>query len=206
MDRGPQRRQSVHAGRPPAWRSSRRGDGRGDRDGYASSVPRSCGPLAFPNPSGVIGTVGMDEACRQPVLPGARDQRTDLRDVSSAGAGLEHHAGGAARSLRAHGRTRPDLPHQRRLELRRPPTSRRSDARRRAFSLLLQKGLIRIALDAPGRAEFDIIEVDDPYRCGGPLTAASMYRRPLPSANVKFLSAVMWDGRRRRLARRFATD
>jgi hypothetical protein len=68
-------------------------------------------------------------------------------------------------------------------------------ARRRAFSLLLQKGLIRIARDVPTRPEFDIVAVDDPYRCGSPLTRASMYRRPLPSANLKFLSAVMWDGR-----------
>jgi len=68
-------------------------------------------------------------------------------------------------------------------------------ARRRAFSLLLDKGLIRINLDAPANAEFDIVDVDDPYRCGGALTTASMYRRPLPSANLKFLSAVMWDGR-----------
>ena len=37
--------------------------------------------------------------------------------------------------------------------------------------------------------------VDDPYHCGAPLTAASMYRRPLPSTNLRFLSAVMWDGR-----------
>jgi cytochrome c peroxidase len=71
-------------------------------------------------------------------------------------------------------------------------------ARRRAFSLLLQKGLIRIALAVPGRAEFDILEVDDPYRCGGSPAALSMYRRPLPSANLKFLSAVMWDGRQSR--------
>ena len=56
---------------------------------------------------------------RQPVLPGARDERTELRDVSSARAGLEHHARGAARSLRPHRRPRPDLPHQRRLQLRR---------------------------------------------------------------------------------------
>jgi hypothetical protein len=70
--------------------------------------------------------------------------------------------------------------------------------RRRAFSLLLKKGLIRIALEVPAGAEFDIVDVDDPYRCGAPLTAASMYRRPLPAANVKFLSAVMWDGRESR--------
>ena len=77
------------------------------------------------------------------------------------------------------------------------------NARRRAFSLLLDKGLIRIALNAPTRTEFDIVDVDDPYRCGAPSTSlrasqpttASMYRRPLPSANLKFLSAVMWDGR-----------
>src|SRR3954470_4650660 len=67
--------------------------------------------------------------------------------------------------------------------------------RRRAFSLLLAKGLIRVALDVPGGAEFDIAGVDDPYRCGAPLTSASMYRRPLPTTNLKFLSAVMWDGR-----------
>jgi hypothetical protein len=67
--------------------------------------------------------------------------------------------------------------------------------RRRAFSLLLRKGLIRVALDVPAGAEFDIIDVDDPYHCGAPLTTPSLYRRPLPSANLPFLSAVMWDGR-----------
>jgi len=69
------------------------------------------------------------------------------------------------------------------------------DARRRSFSALLGKGLIRIALDVPPGAEFEIVGVDDPYRCGSPLTSASMYRRPLPTANLSFLSAVMWDGR-----------
>jgi hypothetical protein len=64
--------------------------------------------------------------------------------------------------------------------------------RRRAFSLLLEKGLIRVPLDIPARAEFDLVAVEDPYRCGAPLASASMYRRPLPTANLKFLSAVMW--------------
>ena len=67
--------------------------------------------------------------------------------------------------------------------------------RRRAFSLLLSKGLVRVAMGVPAGAEFGIVGVDDPYRCGTPLTSASMYRRPLPTANLKFLSAVMWDGR-----------
>jgi hypothetical protein len=60
---------------------------------------------------------------------------------------------------------------------------------------LLQKGPIRVSLDVPASAEFDIQHVDDPYRCAPPLTSTSMYRRPLPTANVKFLSGVMWDGR-----------
>ena len=59
------------------------------------------------------------------------------------------------------------------------------DQRRRAFSLLLTKGLIRVGLDVPAGAEFDIVDVDDPYRCGSPLTSASMYRRPLPTTNLR---------------------
>jgi cytochrome c peroxidase len=69
------------------------------------------------------------------------------------------------------------------------------EQRRRAFSLLLTKGLIRTVLDVPAGAEFAITHVDDPYRCGSGLTSASMYRRPLPTTNLAFLSAVMWDGR-----------
>jgi cytochrome c peroxidase len=67
--------------------------------------------------------------------------------------------------------------------------------RRAAYSLLLNRGLIRIGIDVPIGAEFVIDSVDDPYHCGAPLTAASMYRRPLPATNLRFLSAVMWDGR-----------
>ena len=67
--------------------------------------------------------------------------------------------------------------------------------RRRAFSLLLTRGLIRVGIDVPDGAEFIIDAVDDPYSCDSGLTAASMYRRPLPSTNLRFLSAVMWDGR-----------
>src|SRR5262249_27551717 len=68
--------------------------------------------------------------------------------------------------------------------------------RRAAFSQLLNRGLIRVEVDVPAGAEFVIDSVDDPYTCGGPLTAASMYRRPLPATNLRFLSAVMLDGRR----------
>jgi len=69
------------------------------------------------------------------------------------------------------------------------------EARQAAFSLLLRRGLIRVGIDVPPGAEFVIESVDDPYRCGGSLASASMYRRPLPSTNLRFLSAIMWDGR-----------
>jgi cytochrome c peroxidase len=67
--------------------------------------------------------------------------------------------------------------------------------RRRAYSQLLTKGLIRIGLAVPENAEFEIVDADDPYNCGAPLTQASMFRRPLPTTNLGFLSTVMWDGR-----------
>ena len=66
---------------------------------------------------------------------------------------------------------------------------------REAYSLLLTRGLIRVGLDVPKGAEFAIDQVDDPYGCGAPLSRLSLYRRPLPSTNLKFITAVMWDGR-----------
>ena len=67
--------------------------------------------------------------------------------------------------------------------------------RRDAFSQLLTKGLIRVGLAVPAGAEFEIVDVDDPYHCRAPFSQASMYRRPLPTTNLGFLSTVMWDGR-----------
>ena len=69
-------------------------------------------------------------------------------------------------------------------------------ARQSAYSLLLNKGLIRISLTVPNTAQFTISGVQDPYSC--PQTTATQpafYRRPLPATNLDFLSAVMWDGR-----------
>jgi cytochrome c peroxidase len=66
--------------------------------------------------------------------------------------------------------------------------------RRDAYSLLRTRGLIRVALDVPAGAEFEVVEVKNPYGCNETNTL-SMYRRPLPSTNLRFLSAVMWDSR-----------
>jgi hypothetical protein len=68
------------------------------------------------------------------------------------------------------------------------------DARRAAYSMLLSKGLIRIGLPIPATAEFDLVAVDDPYGFAS-ASQLSLFRRPLPSTNLKFLSTVMWDGR-----------
>jgi cytochrome c peroxidase len=67
--------------------------------------------------------------------------------------------------------------------------------KRAAYSLLLTRGLIRVGLDVPANAEFVIERVRDPYQCLGASNDVSVYRRPLPSANLSFVSAVMWDGR-----------
>jgi len=68
-------------------------------------------------------------------------------------------------------------------------------------SLLLKNGLIRIALQLPANAQFSIRAVHDPYGCASvtdPVSGQqtiSVYRRPLPTTNLRFLSAVMFDGR-----------
>ena len=66
--------------------------------------------------------------------------------------------------------------------------------RDKAYSLLTSRGLIRIAIDVPLTAEFEVTSVDNPYGCNETSTL-SLYRRPLPSTNLRALSTVMWDGR-----------
>jgi hypothetical protein len=68
------------------------------------------------------------------------------------------------------------------------------EARRAAYGMLLSKGLIRVGIGIPANAEFDLIAVDDPYGYAS-ATELSLFRRPLPSTNLRFLSTVMFDGR-----------
>jgi cytochrome c peroxidase len=67
-------------------------------------------------------------------------------------------------------------------------------ARRKAYSLLLSRGLIRIHLPLPDGAEFSVQSVSNHYGCSDTSTL-SMYRRPLPTTNLGFLSTLMFDGR-----------
>ena len=89
-------------------------------------------------------------------------------------------------------------------------------ARQSAYALLLGKGLIRIAepLPAPPALQFAVSAVADPYGCitskqyglttYGPGVAAtgmaSVYRRPLPTVNLRFISSITDDGREPDLA------
>jgi cytochrome c peroxidase len=69
------------------------------------------------------------------------------------------------------------------------------DEQRQAYGLLLTRGLIRVGLNMPPGAEFVVESVADPYNCPPGSSDVSVYRRPLPSTNLRFLTAVMWDGR-----------
>ena len=68
------------------------------------------------------------------------------------------------------------------------------DKRRKAFSMLLTKGNLRVGIGVPANAEFDLVQADDPYGFAS-AKELSLFRRPMPSTNLKFLSGVMWDGR-----------
>lgn len=70
-----------------------------------------------------------------------------------------------------------------------------------AHSLMIGNALVRVAITLPAVRQFTISAVNDPYGCAlvtDPHThdlTASVYRRPLPATNLRFLSTVMFDGR-----------
>src|SRR3989442_714516 len=58
----------------------------------------------------------------------------------------------------------------------------------------------RILMQVPASAQFTIEAIRDPYGCAlvvdpQGVATVSLYRRPLPTTNLNFLSAVMFDGR-----------
>ncbi len=79
------------------------------------------------------------------------------------------------------------------------PTARSGNAA--DHSLLLGSGLIRVFLPLPANAQFSVSVVHDPYGCAmvpdpnGGQPVISVYRRPLPTTNLNFLSTIMFDGR-----------
>jgi len=67
-------------------------------------------------------------------------------------------------------------------------------ARLNAYSMLLNRGVIRVGRGIPAGAQFELLAVDDPYNYAS-AAELSLFRRPLPSTNLDFIPAVMWDGR-----------
>jgi cytochrome c peroxidase len=63
-----------------------------------------------------------------------------------------------------------------------------------AYSLLRTRGLIRVAIAIPANADYRVVNVYNQYACNES-DVVSMYRRPLPATNLRFLSALMFDGR-----------
>jgi hypothetical protein len=162
----------------------------------ASATEPRRGELTFSNPAGVHRTVAVDGPLDR-TNPFFEDLGTNGRSCLSC------HRPAQAWSI-----TPDELVDRFNRTAGREPIFRTNDGsncegavittlaqRRRAFSLLLTKGLIRVEMSVPANAEFDVVDVDDPYGCNAPLSSVSMYRRPLPTANLKFLSTVMWDGR-----------
>ncbi len=75
-----------------------------------------------------------------------------------------------------------------------PPDSRLS-------SEVLDYGLIRVQMGIPAGADFTLLSATNPKNCmiapgsAGIDGQLFLFRRPLPSTNLVFESAVMWDGR-----------
>jgi len=87
-------------------------------------------------------------------------------------------------------------------------------AKQQAYSLLTSRGLIRIGMPVPSNTAFSVTVNSDPYHCTTSASTGltsptsgivSVYRRPLPSTNLDYLSDIMWDGREPSLSQQ-ATD
>ncbi len=69
-------------------------------------------------------------------------------------------------------------------------------ARQQAYRMLLSRGVIRVSIGVPQGADFSVTGIEDPYNCPENTAAGlALFRRPLPGANLPFLTTVMWDGR-----------
>ena len=82
-----------------------------------------------------------------------------------------------------------------------PPASPAQQADSALSSEVLNYGLIRVQIAIPGNANFALASTTNPKGCSIPPGSAGvlgqlfLFRRPLPSANLIFESAIMWDGR-----------
>jgi cytochrome c peroxidase len=150
----------------------------------------------FPNPSGFIATVNQGGPTVEASNPFFQDLGTNGRRCVTC-----HEPGDAMSITPPHIRQRFSAtqgmdPLFRLVDGATCPTADVSTLyeRREAYSLLLSKGLIRIGIAVPANADYQVISVYNHYGCNA-TDVISMYRRPLPTTNLPFLSAVMFDGR-----------
>lgn len=159
----------------------------------ASREPSSAdGPQTFPNRAGQAGTVGFQDA-QGPFFQslGSNGRSCSTCHAAEAGWTITPQLV-QARFEASDGRD----PLFRTVDGSTSPAADVStaSARRSAYSLLLGKGLVRVGLPMPNGADFSLQAVDDPYGFAGP-RELSLFRRPLPATNLRFLTSVMWDGR-----------
>jgi cytochrome c peroxidase len=82
-----------------------------------------------------------------------------------------------------------------------PPTSATQAPNSALSTEVTGYGLIRIQIGIPATADFSLVSATNPKGCAiAPGSAAAngqlfLFRRPLPSTNLVFDTAVMWDGR-----------
>jgi len=82
-----------------------------------------------------------------------------------------------------------------------PPTNPAQGPDSALSSEVLNYGLIRIELGIPAAANFGLASATNPKGCSIPPGSSGvggqlfLFRRPLPSTNLIFDSAIMWDGR-----------
>jgi len=155
-------------------------------------------PEGFPDPTGVIETLSTSGRIKN---TGAFFQSLGTNGRSCGTCHLADQAFGLSvadvreRFEKTHGRDPLFAP----VDGANCPTDRQG--KRSTHSLLLGSGLIRVGLTLPANAHFTISVVHDPYGCaitpdpGTGLPVVSVYRRPLPTTNLTFLSAIMFDGR-----------
>jgi hypothetical protein len=82
-----------------------------------------------------------------------------------------------------------------------PPTSPTQGPDKNLSSQVVRYGLIRVQIAVPDGADFVLDAATNPKNCAIPPASPGvdgqlfLFRRPLPSTNLVFDSAVMWDGR-----------
>jgi cytochrome c peroxidase len=163
--------------------------------GVAAAAPFIANMQGYANPSGTARTYStlgdLDQANDFFQSLGTNGRRCSTCHMPSQAFGL-----GAAMALQIFNNTDGLNPLFRPVDGTNSPLMDTSTvfARRQAYSMLLSKGVFRVGIGIPAGAEFALEAIDDPYgyASAGEL---SLFRRPLPATNLKFLTIVMWDGR-----------